>query len=124
MFLALISIVPPLGMASRAFKARLRMTSSSSPGSTSTHHNPLGKGGLNLYIAAQASIQQLPHVAGQPLEIHRLRLQRLASGKRQQLTAQAGAAVDRLAHGREDLFAARGVGLAAEHLQAAGNDLQ
>ena len=119
-----MAIVPPFGMASRALRARFEDDQLELAWVDFHAPQVLGKGALNLYVAAQTSIQQFPHVAGQPLEIHRLRLQCLTPRKRQQLAAQAGSTVDRLTHGREDLFPARGIVLAPQHLQAPRNDLQ
>ena len=85
--------VPPFGMASRAFTARLRSASSNSLGSTLTAHALGRDDNLDLDVAAQRAADHLLDF-GQPLgEIDHRRREHLPPRKCEELAGQALAAL-------------------------------
>ena len=80
-------------------------------GSTSVFHKPAGDHRFHLDLLAQGPAQQVGHVADDPAQIHRARIQRLAAGEGEQLAGQARAARHR-AHRVLQPLAQLGIGLA------------
>jgi hypothetical protein len=68
-------MAPPFGIASRAFTARFRTTSSSSPGSTSTGHRSFANSNVDMHIAPEAPVEEFAHAADLASEVHGLGLQ-------------------------------------------------
>ena len=97
--------LPPLGMASRALRARLRIAVASWLGSTIAGHASLFEYRFDLDMLAERSLQQLRGVDDQRIDVGFPGLERLLAGERQQVLGKVRAArcgfVDHPRNGRE-----------------------
>ena len=88
MFAVSIVSLPPSGMASREFTARLSKRALELMRIDFDAPQPAAEHGLDGDVLAQRAANQVGHARDQPIDVGRLGIERLAAGERQQLLRQ------------------------------------